>query len=77
VPIEDTCSCYTCANYTRAYIHHLIKAREILAATLLTIHNEYFTIKLVDDIRKSILNGTYFEFKEDFLSRYGSKPRSV
>jgi queuine tRNA-ribosyltransferase len=77
VPIEDTCSCYTCSNYTRAYIHHLIKAREILAATLLTIHNEYFTIKLVDDIRKSILDGTYFEFKEDFLSRYGSKPRSV
>ena len=77
VPIEDTCSCYTCSNYTRAYIHHLIKAKEILAATLLTIHNEHFTIKLVDDIRKSILNGTYFEFKDDFLSRYGSKPRSV
>jgi queuine tRNA-ribosyltransferase len=77
VPIEENCTCYTCTNYTRAYIHHLVKAKEILAATLLTIHNEYFTIKLVSDIRQSILDGTYFDFKEDFLSRYGSKPRSA
>lgn len=77
VPIDDSCGCYTCKHYTRAYIHHLIKAKEILAATLLTIHNEYFTIKLVDDIRRSILDGTYFEFKEDFLSRYGAKPQSL
>lgn len=75
-PIEDTCACYTCTNYTRAYIHHLIKAKEMLAATLLTIHNEYFTIKLVSDIRRSILDGTYFEFKKDFLARYFSTPQT-
>ncbi len=75
-PIEDACACYTCTNYTRAYIHHLIKAKEMLAATLLTIHNEYFTIKLVSDIRQSILDGTYFEFKKDFLARYFSTPRT-
>lgn len=75
-PIEDACACYTCTNYTRAYIHHLIKAKEMLAATLLTIHNEYFTIKLVSDIRRSILDGTYFEFKKDFLARYFSTPQT-
>lgn len=75
-PIEDACACYTCTNYTRAYIHHLIKAKEMLAATLLTIHNEYFTIKLVRDIRRSILDGTYFEFKKDFLARYFSTPQT-
>ena len=54
-----SCDCYTCAHYTRAYIHHLFKAKEMLASTLCTIHNERFTVKLVDDIRASI-EGGYF-----------------
>lgn len=77
VPLEDGCGCYTCTNYTRAYIHHLTKAKEILGATLLTIHNEYFTVKLVDEIRARILDGSYFEFKQEFLSRYYAKSRNA
>ena len=50
-PIDAECDCYTCANYTRAYIHHLFKAKEMLASTLCTIHNERFVIRLVDQIR--------------------------
>ena len=52
-PIDEDCDCYTCAHYTRAYMHHLFKAKEMLASTLVTIHNERFTVKLVDDIRDS------------------------
>ncbi|MQY26855.1 tRNA guanosine(34) transglycosylase Tgt [Nocardia aurantia] len=69
-PIDETCDCYTCANYTRAYIHHLFKAKEMLAATLCTIHNERFTIRLVDRIRDSIDNGRYDEFKAEALGRW-------
>jgi queuine tRNA-ribosyltransferase len=69
-PIDEDCDCYTCANYTRAYLHHLFKAREMLASTLCTIHNERFVVRLVDDIRASIEAGTFFDFKIDFLSRY-------
>jgi len=69
-PIDDVCDCYTCAHYTQAYLHHLFKAREMLASTLCTIHNERFIVRLVDDIRASIEAGTFFDFKSDFLSRY-------
>ena len=53
-PIDADCDCYTCAHYTRAYLHHLFKAKEILSATLCTIHNERFVIRLVDQIRAAI-----------------------
>ena len=56
-PLDAECDCYTCAHYTRAYIHHLFKAKEILAATLTTIHNERFIIRLVDQIRDAITQG--------------------
>ncbi|WP_461166950.1 tRNA guanosine(34) transglycosylase Tgt [Tsukamurella serpentis] len=58
------------SQYTRAYIHHLFKAKESLAATLCTIHNEQFIVSLVAKIRQSMLDGTYWEFKEEFLGRY-------
>ncbi|WP_227984993.1 tRNA guanosine(34) transglycosylase Tgt [Nocardia spumae] len=74
-PIDDTCDCYTCAHYTRAYIHHLFKAKEMLAATLCTIHNERFTIRLVDEIRASIDGGYYDEFKAEFLGRWRGRVR--
>lgn len=74
-PIDDTCDCYTCAHYTRAYIHHLFKAKEMLAATLCTIHNERFTIRLVDDIRASIEGGYYDDFKAEFLGRWQGRIR--
>ncbi|SHU13932.1 Queuine tRNA-ribosyltransferase (TGT) [Mycobacteroides abscessus subsp. abscessus] len=69
-PIDAECDCYTCAHYTRAYMHHLFKAKEILASTLATIHNERFTIGLVDRIRASIVDGCFQELREDTLGCY-------
>ncbi|HEY3544994.1 MAG TPA: tRNA guanosine(34) transglycosylase Tgt [Propionicimonas sp.] len=74
-PLDATCDCYTCANYTRAYLHHLFKAKEMLGSTLATIHNERFTVRLVDDIRASIEDGTFAEFKAEFLGRFYSSRR--
>ena len=64
------CKCYTCKHYTRAYIRHLINAKEILGMTLLSLHNEYFIIKLVDDIRHSIDDGSFFDLKKSWLDQY-------
>ena len=69
-PIEDDCDCYTCAHYTRAYLHHLFKAKEMLASTLATIHNERFIVRLVDEARAAIVDGSYAEVKADYLGRY-------
>lgn len=74
-PLDPACDCSTCANYSRAYLHHLFKAKEMLGATLLTIHNERFVVRLVDQIRASILAGTFTEFRTDFLGRYTSRRR--
>jgi queuine tRNA-ribosyltransferase len=68
--IDETCDCYTCAHYTRAYLHHLFKSGEMLAATLCTIHNERFIVGLVDDIRASIDNGTFDQLRSAVLDRY-------
>ena len=68
-PIDDTCDCYTCANYTRAYVHHLFRAKEMLAATLATIHNERYIVRLIDGIRDSIIQGTFAEFRDEVLGR--------
>lgn len=72
-PLQEGCGCYTCTNYTRAYLHHLLKAKEMLASTLLTIHNEYYTVHLVDSIRQAIIAGdeAYRDFKQQTLSRLG------
>jgi queuine tRNA-ribosyltransferase len=69
-PIDDECDCYTCAHYTRAYLHHLFKAKEILSATLCTIHNERFIIRLVDQIRMAIRTGEFDELRAHVLGRY-------
>jgi len=69
-PLADGCDCYTCAHYTRAYLHHLFKAKEMISCTLATIHNERFIVKLVDDVRRSIDSGTFAEFRVEFLGRY-------
>jgi queuine tRNA-ribosyltransferase len=71
-PLEEGCDCYTCTNYTRAYLHHLFKAKEMLASTLATIHNERFTVRLVDHIRASIENGTFDDLRDSFLGRFYS-----
>lgn len=72
-PIFDGCDCYTCAHYTRAYIHHLFKADERLSATLASIHNERFIVKMVDDARLAIDSGDYFEYRDEFVGKYYSK----
>jgi len=69
-PIDAECDCYTCAHYTRAYIHHLFKAKELLAATLCTIHNERFIIRLVDQIRTAIRAGEFDELRAHVLGQY-------
>jgi len=69
-PIDDKCDCYTCANYTKAYMHHLFRGKEILASTLATIHNERFIVRLVDQMRAALVSGDYLEFKAQFMGRY-------
>ncbi|MBI5357676.1 tRNA guanosine(34) transglycosylase Tgt [Candidatus Saccharibacteria bacterium] len=71
-PIIEGCECYTCQNHSRAYLRHLFKSKEILAATLASIHNEYFIIKLVDDIRASIEDGSFKKLKKAWLKNYYS-----
>ncbi|MFM8599768.1 MAG: tRNA guanosine(34) transglycosylase Tgt [Mycobacterium sp.] len=68
--LDPDCDCYTCSHYTRAYLHHLFKAKEMLAATLCTIHNQRFIIGLVDRIREAILAGDFDELREEVLGRF-------
>jgi queuine tRNA-ribosyltransferase len=68
-PIDETCTCYTCQNYSRAYLRHLIMAKEMLAATLLTIHNLHILLKLVADIRQAIVAGQFDTFAQGFLNQ--------
>ncbi|MEK7134558.1 MAG: tRNA guanosine(34) transglycosylase Tgt [Patescibacteria group bacterium] len=75
-PIDEGCECYTCsprqggASYTRAYVAHLFRSKEMFAATLASIHNLYFIVNLVKNIRQSILDGRFAEFKQEFLAGY-------
>ncbi|MDO9128330.1 MAG: tRNA guanosine(34) transglycosylase Tgt, partial [Anaerolineales bacterium] len=68
-PIDETCACYTCQTFTRAYIRHLIVAKELLAGTLISIHNLHALIQLVKNIRASIIDGT-FESKAPLWLRH-------
>ncbi|WGT48244.1 tRNA guanosine(34) transglycosylase Tgt [Tessaracoccus lacteus] len=70
IPLEEGCDCYTCAHYTRAYLHHLFKAKEMLASTLATIHNERFTVRLVDNIREALKAGEFHAYRDEFLGRF-------
>jgi len=72
-PIDPECSCYTCANYSRAYLHHLWKAKEMLFSTLCTLHNEHFIVQLVARIRAAIDDGRYDELEADVMGRYYAK----
>lgn len=68
--IEEGCGCYTCRNYSVGYVAHLFRAKEMLAATLATIHNLYFLNNLMSQIRQAILDNRFAEFKENFLKSY-------
>jgi queuine tRNA-ribosyltransferase len=69
-PIDETCNCYTCQHFTRAYIRHLIIAKEMLASTLISIHNIATLLNLVRDARAAIQAGTYDQFADEFLANY-------
>ena len=69
-PLAEGCGCYTCTNFSRAYVKHLFKAKEILASTLATIHNLWFTVRLVDAIGQAVTDGRFVEFRDDALQRF-------
>ena len=69
-PLDEDCDCYTCRHYSRAYVHHLLHARELTGFTLATIHNERFFVRLFDDIREAIDAGRFDEFKRQTLARF-------
>lgn len=68
-PIDITCSCYTCQHFSRAYIRHLINAKEMLSATLLSIHNLFTLIQFTGDIRDAIISGEFERFKIAYINR--------
>ena len=70
-PLDPECDCYTCKNYTRAYIRHLIKTNEILGVRLLSIHNINFLTKLMEKVRIEIEHDNLLEFKKEFYKKYG------
>ena len=65
-PLDDTCTCYACQNFSRAYLHHLHRCGEILGAQLNTIHNLHFYLQLMDDMRTAIETGSFAEFRRQF-----------
>ncbi|WP_311488778.1 tRNA guanosine(34) transglycosylase Tgt [uncultured Corynebacterium sp.] len=69
-PVDAEVGGYVSENYTRAYIHHLLRAKEYLAGTLCTLHNLHFMIKLVDNIREAMLEGRFEEYRAEFMGRY-------
>lgn len=73
IPLESNCDCYTCKNYTRAYIRHLINVNETFGQRLLSIHNIRFLTKLMEEIRDSIENNNFDTYKKEFLEKYQSK----
>ncbi|KAA9242678.1 MULTISPECIES: tRNA guanosine(34) transglycosylase Tgt [Aerococcus] len=70
-PLDEACSCYTCQNYSRAYIRHLIHTNEILGARLTSIHNLHFLTDLMANVRQAIRDDNLLDFKADFFERYG------
>src|SRR5438477_12804825 len=69
-PIEEDCDCNTCSNFTLGYLHHLFRAKELLAYRLNSIHNLRFMTRIVAEIRASILAGAFPRYREEFLARY-------
>lgn len=71
--LDPECDCYTCRNYTKAYLRHLIKCNEILGARLLTIHNLHFLLKLMENVRGAIREDGLLDYKKDFFEKYYGK----
>ncbi|MBG9771049.1 tRNA guanosine(34) transglycosylase Tgt [Bacillus vallismortis] len=76
-PIDEECDCYTCKNYTRAYIRHLIRCNETLGLRLTTYHNLHFLLHLMEQVRQAIREDRLGDFREEFFERYGyNKPNA-
>ena len=71
--LDPECDCYTCKNYTKAYLRHLIKCNEILGARLLTIHNLRFLLKMMENVREAIKEDRLLDYKKDFFEKYYGK----
>lgn len=74
-PLDPDCDCYTCRNYTKAYLRHIFKANEILSSMLLTNHNLYFLVNLMKKMQKSIEEDRFIEYKKEFFSRFDDVDR--
>jgi queuine tRNA-ribosyltransferase len=72
-PIDETCGCYTCRQFSRAYLRHLIAAKEMLSGTLISIHNLFTLLELVRDARKAIQAGQFDTFAAEFLANYNGR----
>ena len=67
-PVDEGCSCYTCTNFSRAYLRHLFVAEEILALELASLHNLHFYLELVTKARETILDGSFIEWKNQIIN---------
>jgi queuine tRNA-ribosyltransferase len=76
-PIEEGCDCYSCRNYSMGYVHHLFRAKELLAYRLNSIHNLRFMTRTMEEIRASILDGSFAAYREEFLARYRTTDREM
>ena len=72
-PIDELCTCYTCRNYSRGYLRHLIVSKEMLSATLLSIHNLFTLVKIANDLRQSIISGSLDEYVRAFFDARKNK----
>jgi queuine tRNA-ribosyltransferase len=75
-PPDTSCSCYTCRNFTRAYVHHLFRVGEVLGATLATLHNIHFFAAFMDEMRQSIVEGRFEAFRKDVHATWEEKPQA-
>lgn len=73
-PLESGCPCYTCRHFSRAYLHHLFAADEMLGPTLLSLHNVAFYLRLMAEIRQAVREGRFAEYRRNRLARYGVRP---
>ncbi len=77
IPLDEGCDCYTCQNFSTAYIHHLFRCEELLAYRLATIHNLRFIMRLMEEMRMSISDGSFPSFKDSFLASYQPTDEAV
>lgn len=74
-PLDSKCHCYTCSNYTKAYLRHLNMSKEMLSSRLISIHNIYFLVNLMKEARENIQKNTFEEFKENFINNYSNNDK--